>query len=262
MKLTKRKIFIGSIIILAFGGIVYIGGGVPQSQHRLADVKNMLADATTTEPAKTEPQECTNDLSPDNLDCIKNKLQNSTVDDLLSRDEINTAFIKEINKECSYYEPDGVTYRKCLDDLLARRYKGVDAMIADINRDIKIIVVEHTEADKTAPRMDRMFNSEYETTSGYFVDYLTELKKTWRPYSEALCNSQFAINSFGADHVGMVNTCLLYETDKVSRKLMWLRYDWIGSEAAHYTSSNLQPKTEAFKQLVEKENAILSGNEQ
>jgi hypothetical protein len=251
MKLNKRKITIVGVIIPAILVVLFFVGDY-RNQNQQVVVKNEIADikttgAATTDIVKSDPQACTDELSSDNLDCIKNNIHSSVVDELLSQDKSNADYIKDIDKECPYYKPDGATYRECLENLLVRQDKITNAIFADIKNDLKIVINEQQESDPG-----------FESLANDFMEYLGKLSKSWQPHIESLCRSKYAINGFGSNYAGMVNTCQLYQASILNDELLSMRYDWIGSIVEHYVTDNLQPKTEAFKLLIEKEKPLIN----
>ena len=269
----KKAVIIGFAFLISLAGAVFVCKKQNGDSWQSASNKTAIANPAATDAAKndlsastTAPSLPENATVQDYVAYFKKTgadLNNSDNDLLISRDKINTDFFKELDKKCPYYEPDGASYRDCLDKLVATQDKSIDAIFADINSDVKIILAEYKAADKETshPTLKQMADMEYSGTSADFLEQMAELKRTWRPYRDALCRAEYSINGFGSDYTGMVATCMLYETDKTSRKVLSLRYDWIGSQVADYiNNANLQPKTEAFKALIEKEKTILSGN--
>ena len=119
-------------------------------------------------------------------------------------------FLKGLERDCPYYEPNGVRYRECLVTLLEKRDQEVDKYQADLIRDIQAIT-----------------DSEFQTARHTFVTHLEELGNMWKPYRDQLCITTFDSMWGGSNQAGAMNTCRLYETERYMQLLKKLRTEWI-----------------------------------
>jgi len=153
-----------------------------------------------------------------------------------------TDFLNDLEKTCPYYEPSGVSYRDCLYDLLQKRERVVNITLNDLENDIQTVIAEIG--------MDADHSSQAEND---FLVSLATLRKSWKPYRDALCETDLSVAWGGSNQSGMVMSCKLYETDKYLTRSIKYHYDWVGSRVDRYTEQGMVPKTEAFKELIEKE---------
>jgi len=119
-------------------------------------------------------------------------------------------FLKGLERDCPYYEPNGAQYRECLVNLLATREQEADQYQADLVRDVQAGT-----------------DSEFQTARQTFVSHLEELDTMWKPYRDQLCITTFDSMWGGSNQGGAMNTCRLYETARYTQLLQKLRAEWI-----------------------------------
>ena len=119
-------------------------------------------------------------------------------------------FLKDIEKECPYYEPSGAAYRDCLVDLLTKRDKEVSGYLGRFVMDL--------QADTS---------TEFLTARQTFVTDLGKFSDTWLTYRDQLCTVQADAYWGGSDQGGELNRCRLYETERFYRLLQNLRSEWV-----------------------------------
>ena len=126
--------------------------------------------------------------------------------------EINLSyddFLKDLERTCPYYEPNGVQYRDCLLTLLEKREQEVDAYQADLIRGLQANT-----------------DSEFLTARQTFIMHLKELNTMWGSYRDTLCMTKADENWGGSNQGGFFNTCRLYETEKYQLLLANFRDVW------------------------------------
>lgn len=138
----------------------------------------------------------------------------STVDELtFLSTEVSLSyndFLKGLERDCPYYEPNGARYRECLVTLLEKRDQEVDKYQADLIRDIKAIT-----------------DSEFQTARQTFIVDLARLNNTWLTYRDQLCTVQADLYWGGSDQGGELNRCRLFETARYRLLLENLRNEWM-----------------------------------
>lgn len=118
-------------------------------------------------------------------------------------------FLKTLENDCPYYEPNGARYRECLANLLAKRDKEVSDYLGRFILDL--------QADT---------DTEFLTARQTFVVDLAQLSSTWLTYRDQLCTVQADAYWGGSDQGGELNRCRLYETERFHRLLQNLRSEW------------------------------------
>lgn len=244
-KVLGRFATIGVVIMVTSIGLYVIGA----TTWKLVFYKHADQEQSGNTGSVVDPQ--TGDIDIENL---KEYLHTSGTDLMLSKVQgIPTYedFLKDLEKICPYYKPDGVSYRECLYNLLAKKDERVNAISDDLVKDIQVVIAEK----KTNP--DEMnFDSAY-FGEQHFLESFAELRKSWRPYRDGLCEADYATSFAGSNTSGFIMTCKLYETEKYLTKLVLYRYDWVAVMVQKYLDDNTQPRTEAFMALVEKERKLL-----
>ncbi|MCX6715659.1 MAG: hypothetical protein NT077_01420 [Candidatus Taylorbacteria bacterium] len=125
----------------------------------------------------------------------------------------------DLQKACPFYEPSGVKYRDCLVNLLGNREKAVDQAYSGIVRDIQSL---HEKNVASSSAGEDLLWPERQ----YFLDNLAVLYKTWKPYRDALCNTELSATWGGSNQSGYINTCKLYQTAVFEAKLLGWKKDW------------------------------------
>jgi len=110
------------------------------------------------------------------------------------------SFDVELEKICPYYEPDGVSYKKCLYELKDKRMSELEV---EFNRTInKLQTYKEFESDP-------FFFSPYMYKQ--LIESLQKYKKIWWPFSEAKCEIENTDSIYGSGHSGFLMTCELRE---------------------------------------------------
>lgn len=190
----------------------------------------------------------------ESIEQLKDYLHSSGTDLMLSKEQNLPAYenyLKDLEKTCPYYEPNGVSYRDCLYNLLEKRDKRTDIISNDLVKDIQIVI---SEKKTNTGEID--FDSAY-FGEQYFLESFAELQKSWKSYRDALCEADYATSFAGSNTVGFIMTCKLYETEKYVVRLIGYRYNWVGSWVQYYLDDNIQPRTSEFKTLIERERQFL-----
>mgnify|MGYP001571124742 CR=1 FL=1 len=159
-------------------------------------------------------------------------------------------FLKELEKKCPYYKPSGVAYRGCLEDLLDKKDKKIKSFSDELIKDVRTAMAEK--------------NNNYDSylellTSGQepFLDVFQNLQKSWWSYRDELCQADNAGHWLGSNYYGYVATCKLYESEKNFIRLVSYRHEWVVSQLEMYKENNWQPKTQAFRDLMAREEELL-----
>ena len=193
-------------------------------------------------------------ITDESIEQLKDYLHASGTDLMLSKEQnlpTYENYLKDLEKTCPYYKPDGVSYRECLYNLLEERDKRADTISNNLVKDIQIVISEK----KTNPdKLD--FDTAY-FGEQHFLESFAELQKSWKSYRDALCDADYAASFAGSNTGGFIMTCKLYETEKYVVRLIGYRYNWVGSWVQYYLDGNIQPRTSEFKALTERERRFL-----
>lgn len=231
-------IVVSSIVLYAVGTITWDFAFNQSNTH---------SDTTSIIPS-------TKLITDESIKQLKDYLHASGTDLMLSKEQnlpTYENYLADLEKTCPYYEPDGASYRECLYNLLAKRDERTNAISDDLVKDIQVIVAEK----KMNPdEMD--FDSAY-FGEQYFLESFAELRKSWRSYRDGLCEADYATSFSGSNTSGFIMTCKLYEIEKYVIRLIGYRYNWVGSWVQYYLDDNIQPRTSAFKALIERERQYL-----
>ncbi|OGG72841.1 hypothetical protein A3A38_02635 [Candidatus Kaiserbacteria bacterium RIFCSPLOWO2_01_FULL_53_17] len=119
-------------------------------------------------------------------------------------------FLKDLEQDCPYYEPNGLRYRECLLTLLEKREQEIDEYQVNLIHDLQA---------NTDPQ--------FLTARQTFISHLEELGGMWKPYRDTLCMTQADKNWGGSNQGGFFNTCRLYETTKHQILLANFRDEWV-----------------------------------
>jgi uncharacterized protein YecT (DUF1311 family) len=119
-------------------------------------------------------------------------------------------FLKELERDCSDYEPNGAQYRECLLNLVEQRSNEIAEQYGQLITDL-----------------DANTDPEFLTARQTFKQDLAELYATWQTYRDQYCVVQADGYWGGSDQGGEFNRCRLYETEQYSRMLQDLREEWI-----------------------------------
>lgn len=181
---------------------------------------------------------------------LKDYLHTSSVDLMLSKEQnlpTYETFLKDLEKICPYYEPDGSSYRECLYNLLEKKDKKVISVSNDLVKDVEIVILEK----KTNPDEMDPYTSYF--GEQYFLTSFAELQKSWKSYRNSLCEADHSTSFDGSNIGGFIVTCKLYETEKYTKRLIGYRYDWVRLAVQYYLDNGIQPKTSGFRALIERE---------
>lgn len=219
-------------VLLVICGSYIVGYRLPfrQSQPELINVTKEVADEVFDSK--------TGGFSKKFID----KMQENDFELLLSR-EADVPEYKDwlfhLGMDCPYYTPDGNSYRECLFALLTEYEEAVESKYNDLVQDTRIVIDE-------LKAQDDMWNAQ----NAFFTE-LSGLHKVWKPYRDSLCSTELAITWAGSNSEGMINICKLYQTYVYIGRLDNFRHDWVTSYVEQSVGDNIQPKTEAFKKLME-----------
>ena len=193
-------------------------------------------------------------ITDESIKQLKDYLHANGTDLMLSKEQnlpTYENYLADLEKTCPYYEPDGVSYRDCLYNLLEERDKRAGTISDNLVKDIQIVI---SEKKTNTGEID--FDSAY-FGEQYFLESFTELQKSWKSYRDALCEADYATSFSGSNTSGFITTCKLYETEKYIVRLIGYRYNWVGSWVQYYLDDNIQPRTSEFKALIERERQFL-----
>lgn len=181
---------------------------------------------------------------------FKEYLRTSGTDFVLSKESdfpTYEDFLKDLEKTCPYYEPDGVSYRECLYNLLEEKDKKAISVSSDLVKDVGIVISEK-KMNPDGIDFDTAYFGEQ-----YFLASFAELRKSWGSYRDGLCEADHATSFAGSNTSGFVMTCKLYETEKYILKLIGYRYSWVHTAVQYYFDNGIHPQTSEFRALTEKE---------